>query len=211
MIEERLASIESTLQQLAKNTSQPHSFTAPNRSESHFAPSPQKSTPSQPSSTTPNSAKPKGPLYLSNRTIEEHDSSAGFEGSSSLTAHGAYASAFLESAVSQSSPQVLSSPKISAALSSLKQLVGIQNQRREADLQRSQPPTKNARLGVRRDIRDLEMPPLPVALDMLRNIQGTISSKQTFTVCAYLPRKSTGFLWWLCPLPQCEIFHRKMS
>ncbi|CRL30596.1 Fungal transcriptional regulatory protein, N-terminal [Penicillium camemberti] len=171
LIEERLASIESTLQQLAKNTSQPHSFTAPNRSESHFAPSPQKSTPSQPSSTTPNSAKPKGPLYLSNRTIEEHDSSAGFEGSSSLTAHGAYASAFLESAVSQSSPQVLSSPKITAALSSLKQLVGIQNQRREADLQRSQPLTKNARLGVRRDIRDLEMPPLPVALDMLRNIQ----------------------------------------
>ncbi|CAI7595251.1 unnamed protein product [Penicillium discolor] len=171
LIEERLASIESTLQQLAKNTSQPQGFTAPNRSESHFAPSPQKSAPSQPSSTTPNSAKPKGPSYLANRTIEEHDSSAGFEGSSSLTAHGAYASAFLESAVSQSSPQVLSSPKITAALSSLKQLVGIQNQRREADLQGSQPLTKNARLGVRRDIRDLEMPPLPVTLDMLRNIQ----------------------------------------
>ncbi|KOS37941.1 hypothetical protein ACN38_g11255 [Penicillium nordicum] len=171
LIEERLASIESTLQQLAKNTSQPQGLTAPNWSGSHFAPSPQKSTPSQPSSTTPNSAKTKGPLYLANRTLEEHDSSAGFEGSSSLTAHGAYASAFLESAVSQSSPQVLSSPKITAALSSLKQLVGIQNQRREADLQGNQPLTNNARLGVRRDIRDLEMPPLPVALEILRKIQ----------------------------------------
>ncbi|KAJ5365791.1 transcriptional regulator family: Fungal Specific TF [Penicillium concentricum] len=170
LIEERLASIESTLQQLAKNTSQLQGFTAPNPRESHFAPSPQKSTPSQPSLTTRNPAKPKGPLYLANPTLEQHDSSSGFEGSSSLTAHGAYASAFLESAVSKSSPQVLSSPKINAALSSLKQLVGIQNQRREADLQGSQP-TKNARLGVRCDIRDLEMPPLPVVLDILRKIQ----------------------------------------
>ncbi|OQE02169.1 hypothetical protein PENVUL_c040G05964 [Penicillium vulpinum] len=172
-IEERLASIESTLQQLAKNTSQVQGFTTSNPRESHFAPSPQKSTPTQPSSTTRNHAKSKGPLYLANPTLEQHDSSSGFEGSSSLTAHGAYASAFLESAVSKGSPQVLSSPKINAALSSLKQLVGIQNQRREADLQGSQFPTKNARLGVRRDIRDLEMPPLSLVLDLLRKIQET--------------------------------------
>ncbi|OQE24841.1 hypothetical protein PENFLA_c009G02676 [Penicillium flavigenum] len=171
LIEERLASIESTLQQLAKNTSQLQGFTAPNPRESHFAPSPQKSTPSQPSSTPGNTGKPKGPWYLANPTIEQHDSNSTFEGSSSLTAHGAYASAFLESAVSKSSPQVLSSPKINAALASLKQLVGIQSQRREADLQGGQLPMKNARLGVRRDIRDLEMPPLPVVLDVLRKVQ----------------------------------------
>ncbi|KAI3112635.1 transcriptional regulator family: Fungal Specific TF [Penicillium roqueforti] len=173
LIEERLASIESTLQQLAKNTSQLQGSTGLNSRESHFAPSPQKSTPSQPSFATSNPAKPKGPLYLANPTIEQHDHSSGFEGSSSLTAHGAYASAFLESAVSKSSPQVLSSPKISAALSSLKQLVGIQTQRREADSQGSQLPTKNARLGVKRDIRDLEMPPLPLVLDILRKVQET--------------------------------------
>ncbi|KAJ5451529.1 transcriptional regulator family: Fungal Specific TF [Penicillium cf. griseofulvum] len=190
LIEERLASIESTLQQLAKNTSNLQGFTASNQHGSHFAPSPQKSNSSQPNSSQPNSsqpnssqpnssqssfttrdpAKPKGPLYLANPTLEQHDSSAGFEGSSSLTAHGAYASAFLESAVSKFSPQVLSSPKISAALSSLKQLVGIQNQRRETDSQGIQP-TKNARLGVRRDIRDLEMPPLQLVLDLLRKVQ----------------------------------------
>ncbi|EKV10931.1 C6 transcription factor, putative [Penicillium digitatum PHI26] len=174
MIEERLASIERTLQQLAKNASQLQGFVAPpNSREPRFVPSPQKSTPSQPLSTTPKPANPKGPLYLANPTIEQHDSSSGFEGSSSLTAHGAYASAFLESAVSKGSPQVLSSPKISEALSSLKQLVGIQNQRREADLWGSQPPTKNARFGVRRDIRDLKMPPLSVVLDMLRKTQET--------------------------------------
>lgn len=177
MIEERLASIESTLQQLAKNTSQLQGLTAPNPRESHFAPSSQKSTPSQPSFAPGNTGKPKGPLYLANPTIEQHDSSSGFEGSSSLTAHGAYASAFLESAVSKSSPQVLSSPKINAALSSLKQLVGIQSQRRETGLEGGQLPTNNARLGVRRDIRDLEMPPLPVVLDILRKIQGTIHPK----------------------------------
>ncbi|KAJ6185489.1 hypothetical protein N7519_006790 [Penicillium mononematosum] len=171
LIEERLASIESTLQQLAKNTSQLQGFTAPNPRETRFAPSPQKSTPSQPSSTPGNTGKPKGPWYLANPTIEQHDSNSAFEGSSSLTAHGAYASAFLESAVSKSSPQVLSSPKINAALASLKQLVGIQSQRREADLQGGQLPMKNARLGVRRDIRDLEMPPLSVVLDVLRKVQ----------------------------------------
>ncbi|CAI7626085.1 unnamed protein product [Penicillium glandicola] len=173
LIEERLASIENILQELARNTSQLQNSTSKNVRESHVAPSPQTSTPSQLPFTTRNPAKPKGPSYLANPTLEQHDSSSGFEGSSSLTAHGAYASAFLESAVSQSSPQVLSSPKINAALSSLKQLVGIQNQRREADLQGSQLSTKNARLGVRRDIRDLEMPPLPLVLDILRRIQET--------------------------------------
>ncbi|KAJ5829933.1 putative transcriptional regulatory protein [Penicillium chrysogenum] len=171
LIEERLTSIEGTLQQLAKNTSQLQGFAAPNPRESHFAPSPQKSTPSQLSSTPGNPEKPKGPWYLANPTIEQHDSNSAFEGSSSLTAHGAYASAFLESAVSKSSPQVLSSPKINAALASLKQLVGIQSQRREADFQGGQLPMKNARLGVRRDIRDLDMPPLPVVLDVLRKVQ----------------------------------------
>ncbi|OQE35330.1 hypothetical protein PENCOP_c013G00872 [Penicillium coprophilum] len=182
LIEERLASIESTLQQLAGNPSRPQGFTVPNPRESQFAPSPQKSTTSQPSFTPQNHAKHKGSLYLANPTLDQHDSSSGFEGSSSLTAHGAYASAFLESAVSKSSPQVLSSPKINAALSSLKQLVGIQNQRREADLQGIRP-TKNARLGAKCDIRDLEMPPLPLVLDMLRKIQESPPA----CFCGYAP------------------------
>jgi hypothetical protein len=204
-----LASIESNLQQLAQNTSHLQGFTAPNPRGSHFAPSPQKSNPS-PSFTTQNPPKPKGPLYLANPTLEQHDSSSGFEGSSSLAAQSAYASAFLESAVSTSSPQVLSSPKISAALSSLKQLVGIQNQRRGTDSQGSQP-TKNARLGVRRDIRDLEMPPLPLVLDLLRKVQGTVHSKEISPASySYSSRIAPVLLWWLCPLPEREVFYGKM-
>jgi hypothetical protein len=170
LIEERLGNIERSLQELVRNTSQPQSLAAPQQRESYYTPSPQNSTQSQ--STAQNSGKPKLPLYTTNPTLEQHDSSSGFEGSSSLAAHGAYASAFLESAVSKSSPQVLSSPKINAALSSLKQIVSIQNQRREADMQGDQASTKRARLGVRCDIRDLEMPPLPLVLRMLRQIKG---------------------------------------
>jgi hypothetical protein len=170
LIDERLGNIERSLQELVRNTSQPQSLAAPQQRESYHTPSPQNSTQSQ--STAQNSGKSKLPLYATNPTLEQHDSSSGFEGSSSLAAHGAYASAFLESAVSKSSPQVLSSPKINAALSSLKQIVSIQNQRREADMQGDQASTKRARLGVRCDIRDLEMPPLPLVLGMLRQIRG---------------------------------------
>ncbi|KAJ5795163.1 transcriptional regulator family: Fungal Specific TF [Penicillium paradoxum] len=173
LIEERLASIENTLRELAKNTSELRALTVTKPQEFHFAPSSQKSTPSQSTSVAGNPSKPRGSLYTANPTIEQHDSSSGFEGSSSLTAHGAYASALLESAVSQSSLQVSSSPKINAALSLLKQLVGIQNQRREADSQGNQFLTKNARLGLRRDLHGLEMPPLPLVLGVLRKCQET--------------------------------------
>lgn len=167
LIEERLASIERSLQELAKNTtSKPVSHTTP----SQFIPSLQKSSHSQVSKR--NFAKPKRPIYAANPAIEQHDSNSAFEGSSSLSAHGVYASAFLESAVSKSSPQVLSSPKINAALASLKQIVGIQNQRREVDSQGTQLPTKNARRGVKCDIRDLEMPPLQLVLRVLRLVKG---------------------------------------
>lgn len=153
-----------------RNASQSQNLAAPQQRESLYTPSPQTSTQSQSNAQTPGKYKPS--LYTPNSTIEQHDSSSGFEGSSSLTAHGAYASAFLESAVSKSSPQVLSSPKISAALSSLKNIVRIQNQRRETDMQGYQAPSKRARLGVRCDIRELEMPPLPLVLRMLRRIKG---------------------------------------
>ncbi|KAJ5562944.1 transcriptional regulator family: Fungal Specific TF [Penicillium sp. DV-2018c] len=173
VIEQRLESIQSTLQELARNTSRSRDSVAQQPRESYLASSPQRSIPLQPAHAAGNPPKTKDSLYTANATIEQHDSSSGFEGSSSLTAHGAYASAFLES---KSSPQVLSSPKINAALSSLKQLVGIQSQRLEAGLRGSQKSTKQARLGVRRDLRDLEMPPLELVLGVLRTCQETSPS-----------------------------------
>ncbi|CAG8151121.1 unnamed protein product [Penicillium olsonii] len=164
--------IINSVAELARNTSasKPVSQFTP-----QFVPSPQNSTQSQASSKQ-STAKPKGPVYKTNPAIEQHDSSSGFEGSSSLSAHGAYASAFLESAVSKSSPQVLSSPKINAALSSLKQIVGMQNQRREADLPGSRMPSKTTRIGTKCDIRHLEMPPLEMVLRVLRHVKEYPSS-----------------------------------
>jgi hypothetical protein len=165
LVEERLASIEKTLQELAKNTSASNHPTP-----SQFIPSPQNSAQSHASERNP--TKPKRPLHAVNSAIEQHDSESAFEGSSSLSAHGLYASAFLESAVSKSSPQVLSSPKINAALSSLKQIVNMQNQRRETHSQGAQLPIKNSRMGAKCDIRDLEMPPLQLVLRVLRLTKG---------------------------------------
>ncbi|KAL4888603.1 fungal-specific transcription factor domain protein [Aspergillus ambiguus] len=54
-------------------------------------------------------------------TLDQHESVTTFEGSSSFTAHSAYASQFLESAVSKGHLQ-MSTPKMEAALSTLKQM-----------------------------------------------------------------------------------------
>ncbi|KAJ5775203.1 uncharacterized protein N7511_000214 [Penicillium nucicola] len=146
------------------------------------------------SSTPRSSGKTKIPVYQTNLTIEQHDTSSGFEGSSSLAAHGAYASAFLETAVSKSSHQVLSSPKINAALSSLKKIVQVQNQRREGDLQGDQGSANKARLGVRCDIRELQMPPLQLVLGMLRQIKANPPS----CFGGYVPFLSVGYFTEKC-------------
>lgn len=114
-------------------------------------------------------ADSKAPGYTSNPAIEQHESESRFEGDSSLAAHSAYAKEFLESAVSHSTPEMLSSPKISEALSSLKQIVEMQSKQRDAGTQRSQ---LSSRLGARCDIRDLEMPPLPIVLSVLKKAKG---------------------------------------
>ncbi|KAJ6130313.1 hypothetical protein N7512_003093 [Penicillium capsulatum] len=103
--------------------------------------------------------------YNSNPAIEQYDAGTKFEGNSSLAAHSAYAREFLESAVSHSTPEVLSSPKIGEALSSLKKIVEMQNQ---SSFSKGQLPNQSSRSGSRCDIRDLEMPPMPMVLDLLR-------------------------------------------
>lgn len=80
--------------------------------------------------------------------------------------------------MSHSGPQIGSSPKITAALLSLKQIVGIQDQRRKADAHGGQFPGNITRLGAAScDIRDLEMPPLPAVLTLLRNVKGKSALK----------------------------------
>ncbi|KAJ5573733.1 transcriptional regulator family: Fungal Specific TF [Penicillium hispanicum] len=113
----------------------------------------------------------KDPSYTANPAIEQYDAGSEFETNSSLTAHSVYAKEYLECAVSHSTPEISSSPKISEALSSLRQIVEMQRKRREPDAQRNQFASQSSRAGVRYDIRDLEMPPLPTVLTVLRKVK----------------------------------------
>lgn len=67
---------------------------------------------------------------------------------------------------------MLSSPKISEALSSLKQIVEMQSQKRGNDTKRAQLPSQSSRQGARCDIRNLEMPPLQFVLTVLGQVKG---------------------------------------
>lgn len=167
MIEDRLGGIEQALRQLVASSHSNASTTTKVQTSSQASP---RRNVRQPPATGQEHEGIKEPGYTSNAAIEQHDSNSGFEGNSSLAAHSAYAREFLESAVSHSTPEVLSSPKISEALSSLKQIVEMQNKRRQNDTRRGQF-SSQSKQNARYDIRDLEMPPLPVVLNVLRKVK----------------------------------------
>ncbi|KAF7594035.1 hypothetical protein BBP40_010313 [Aspergillus hancockii] len=103
-----------------------------------------------------------------NTALDQHESGTAFEGNSSLAAHSAYASEFLETAVSRSALQ-MSSPKITAALSTLKQIVNMQDHQ-------THPSSREVRLPHQKTIpssglRNLGMPPIQVILPLLRRLK----------------------------------------
>lgn len=179
MIEDRLGGIEQTLRQLVVSSHSNGSSAIKMQTSSQASPQSNARRQSPPNGQEHEGIKEPG--YTSNAAIEQHGSSSGFEGNSSLAAHSAYARAFLESAVSHSTPEVLSSPKISEALSSLKQIVEMQNKRRGNDTQRGQFSSQSNRQGAHRDVRDLEMPPLQVVLTLLGRIKGMMPSNCTYS------------------------------
>lgn len=172
LIEERLGSIEKALQELV--TYSRLNAPKPQKSYESLQPSPLSSVRVNSPATNPDQANLKGPGYTSNPTIEQHDPSSGFEENSSLATHSAYAREFLESAFSHSTPEVLSSPRINEALSSLRQIVEMQHKQREIDPQRAQFPSQESRVGARCDVRQLELPPLSAVLTVLRKVKGMI-------------------------------------
>jgi hypothetical protein len=185
LIEERLGGIEETLQHLGGIeqalrellvSSRQKSLASTTRFSASSLSSPDTLARTQSSAPKQHHEDSKAPGYTSNLAIEQHDSSSAFEGNSSLAAHSAYAKDFLESAVSHSTPEMFSSPKISEALSSLKQIVEMQSKQRDAGTQRGQ---LSSRLGSRCDIRELEMPPLPVVLSVLKKAKGTTENPRT--------------------------------
>lgn len=95
-----------------------------------------------------------------------------FEGTSSLTVQTALASEFLEDAVGRTSLRELS-PEMKSALSSLQQIVGMQQQKPSSEWARF----PNQKSMPRGGIKELPMPPLQVVLSILREMKGTAPTR----------------------------------
>ncbi|KAF9885406.1 hypothetical protein FE257_012928 [Aspergillus nanangensis] len=147
LIEERLGGIEEILHDLKS-----HSF---------------KSTSGQFLQPTPGSKQMTSTFpSLPAEALDQHESVNAFEGNSSLTAQSAYASKFLESAVS-CSPLQMSTPKMEAALSSLKQIVNFQDNKNQSGRGKSfLQSRKNVSI-----LRNLTLPPVEAVLPILREIK----------------------------------------
>ncbi|KAK3337810.1 hypothetical protein B0T19DRAFT_438446 [Cercophora scortea] len=119
---------------------------------------------------------------------ENEEPDPAFEGTSSMAAQTAFASEFLENVVTQTPLRELS-PSMQSALSSLKQMVSIQNRKRTHESR-----FQHAKAVPPGGFRELPMPPLQVVISLLREIKGDVAliapSDQpplTFTlICAFI-------------------------
>ncbi|XHF99239.1 hypothetical protein AWENTII_002745 [Aspergillus wentii] len=148
LIEERLAGIEEAIRGL-KPAATPS--TAPTTVETSYH------KPITPSASG----------YASSTTALDHHESA-FEGSSSLAAHSAYASQFLETAVSRGALQT-SSPKINEALYTLKQIVNMQDNQAHSSSREVRFPNKTSIPGSK--LQNLTLPPTEVVVSLLRTLK----------------------------------------
>ncbi|KAI1765784.1 fungal-specific transcription factor domain-containing protein [Hypoxylon sp. FL1150] len=155
LIEERLGGIETLLRNLS-----PISSNASSAPESFTRQSSDKQTP--PSAN----GQDESPS-----TVFDQEDAGDFEGNTSLAAHTAFATEFLENAV-QGTPlqQHGGSPKVDAALSSLRQIVNLQENRRtvssfhEFRLPGLRQPSKAI-------LRDLQLPPMALVAEKLREMK----------------------------------------
>lgn len=104
--------------------------------------------------------------------MDQQESRNGFEGNSLMATQSAYASDFLQTAVSKS-PLQMSVSKINAALSTLKQLVNIQDS--QGSSAREFPAPRHKRLA-NCDLREFKMPPMHVVIPLLRNAIGMLKT-----------------------------------
>ncbi|PKY03827.1 fungal-specific transcription factor domain protein [Aspergillus campestris IBT 28561] len=157
LIEKRLGNIEQILHELKAGAST-------TTTEPCFQPTP-----------TSNQMSPSaaGPVSNATTTLRQHEMVPAFEGNSSLSAHSAYASEFLESAVSRSALQ-MSTPKIGAALATLKKMVNMQDNQVPSSLREARFPSQ--KVGSSPELRELAMPPSQVVLSILRRLKEHPSS-----------------------------------
>ncbi|KAL4964359.1 putative C6 transcription factor [Aspergillus stella-maris] len=114
--------------------------------------------------------------------MDQQESKSGFEGNSLMATESAYASDFLQTAVSRSSLQ-MSASNIDSALSTLKQLVNMQDN--QVSTAREFPRKKRSGLSDF-DLKELIMPPMHVVIPLLRNAKDSYGTALQ-TYCPFLP------------------------
>ncbi|KAI1391863.1 fungal-specific transcription factor domain-containing protein [Hypoxylon trugodes] len=154
LIEERLGGIETLLRNLAPISASPSNTEAPTRQPSD------KLTPLSMTSRDDTSS-----------TVFDPEDAGDFEGNSSLAAHTAFASEFLEHAVQGTSLQQQGgSPKIDAALSSLRRIVHMQESRRAvSSFHEFRLPGQKQ--SSKTTLRDLPLPPMEFVAEKLREMK----------------------------------------
>ncbi|CCC08661.1 unnamed protein product [Sordaria macrospora k-hell] len=120
----------------------------------------------------------RGEIPIDDDDDNDDEMDSAFEGNSSMAAQTVFASEFLENAVTRDTSL---SPSMESALSSLRQIVSMQNRKRTNQDSRF----PNAKPMPRGGMRELPMPPSPVVVGILRDIKNELP--ETFTLmCTFI-------------------------
>ena len=168
----RLGGIEQALHELKSgNNSGATPSVRANTTPADFTPSNVESYPAA------SARAPSGPSEI----VGQQDPGPAFEGLSSLSAQSAYASEFLESAMSRGGTlSEESSPKIAAALSTLKHIVRMQSLGPQHSVQEVRFPSQkaaspgSAQTAADDGLKNLKMPPMEAVIALLHRIKGEL-------------------------------------
>ncbi|KAK8023778.1 hypothetical protein PG993_011844 [Apiospora rasikravindrae] len=198
---DRLATIEALLRDLstsprpANNSSLASSSNTPSDQDRRARQQNNETPTTTPGGASDNLSPSKTP-YDDTSTVFEPDDSETFEGSTSLAAHAAFASDFVATASIAVAPFSGSNPRMEAALSSLKQMVELQNSRTGPGSTTSyfDGTTSTARAataGKHRSgkgyvrLKDLPMPPMELVISELRELQSAPGSMMLLVVTCF--------------------------
>jgi hypothetical protein len=110
--------------------------------------------------------------------MDQQESKTGLDGV--MATQSAYASKFLETAVSRSPVQMSVSSKVNAAVATLKQLVSIQDNNASSSARSKQKPLSGCNLG------EMSMPPIHVVLPLLRKARENYGNALQ-SYCPFIP------------------------
>ncbi|TPX11345.1 uncharacterized protein E0L32_001163 [Thyridium curvatum] len=166
-IEDRLGSIERLLQKLTTEPERGSGVHWPSRAPSHHDPTSSRGFTATPSSSSAAGTPGGVPANESRNGGAGGNDDSTFEGNSSLSAHTAFASEFLEHAVERT-PLLDLSPNMSGALATLKQMVSMHN----AGTTSQELRFPNQKPLPKGGLRELPMPPMEMVVEMLRAARG---------------------------------------